>query len=97
MIIVCMCRIDKELKDIESKQHIHSRWSPSDRAYVEVKSMFTKERIYQVAEAMWAASSRRLFLLQLKAKYAGNYHVPCCCTCTVECVVSAYSIIYSVR
>ena len=68
------CRLDKQLKEMEQKHHIGSRWNPLDRIYLEMKSTFTKDRKRQVAEALWAASSRRQFLLQMKAKYAGNIH-----------------------
>ena len=46
-----------------------------DQEYIELKSIFTKEELHQLAEAMWSASNRRLFLLQLKAKYAGNLNL----------------------
>ena len=68
------CRLDKQLKEMEQKHHIGSRWNPSGRIYLEMKSTFTKDRKRQVAEALWATSSRRQFLLQMKAKYAGNIH-----------------------
>ena len=74
-VIWYVCRLDKKLKEIEIKYHIRSRWASSDPVYIEVKSKFTKEHIRQLAEAMWSASSRRLFLLQLKAKYAGKHPV----------------------
>ena len=68
------CRLDKQLKEMEQKHHIGSSWNPSDRIYLEMKSTFTKDRKRQVAEALWVASSGRQFLLQIKAKYAGNFH-----------------------
>ena len=51
------------------------RWNPSDQEYIELKSIFTKEELHQLAEVMWSASNRLLFLLQLKAKYAGNLNL----------------------
>ena len=68
------CRLDKQLKEMEQKHHIGSRWNPSDRIYLDMKSTFTKDRKRQFAEALWAESSRRQFLLRMKAKYAGNIH-----------------------
>ena len=48
------CRLDKQLKEMEQKHHIGSRWNPSDRIYLEMKSTFTKDQKRQVAEALWA-------------------------------------------
>ena len=68
-------RIDEQLRDMEKSHHILSRWNPSDQEYIELKSIFTKEELHQLAEVMWSASNRRLFLLQLKAKYAGSLNL----------------------
>ena len=68
-------RIDELLRDMEKSHHILSRWNHSDQEYIELKSIFTKEELHQLAEVMWSASNCRLFLLQLKAKYAGNLNL----------------------
>jgi len=70
-----MCRLDKELTIIESKNKIVPRWGPSDREFLNLQKHFTSERMQQVLQALWSASSRRQFLLQLKAKYAGLYSI----------------------
>ncbi len=71
-VCVCVCRLDKKLKEMESKNNIQSRWAATNPVYMDMKAWYTKEHIRQLAEAMWSASSRRLFLIQLKAKYAGK-------------------------
>jgi len=45
---------------------------PSDMEYLEAQRALSWEKSNQVAEALWATSSRRQFLLTLKAKYAGK-------------------------
>jgi len=40
--------------------------------YLEAQRALSWEKSNQVAEALWATSSRRQFLLTLKAKYAGK-------------------------
>ncbi len=67
----CICRLDKELRELELINGIKHRWTLSDSAYVEAQKVFSKERSEQVAKSLWSASSRRMFLLKLKAKYAG--------------------------
>jgi len=45
---------------------------PSDMEYLEAQRALSWEKSNQVAEALWTTSSRRQFLLKLKAKYAGK-------------------------
>ena len=45
-------RIDEQLRDMEKPHHILSRWNPSDQEYIELKSIFTKEELHQLAEVM---------------------------------------------
>jgi len=40
--------------------------------YLEAQRALSREKSNQVAEALWTTSSRRQFLLKLKAKYAGK-------------------------
>ena len=56
---------------MEKQYHVLHRWTPNDPQYIQVKEFFSFEKQSQLAEAMWASSSRRQFLLKLKAKYAG--------------------------
>lgn len=65
-------RLDKHLKELEQKHHLDHRWDSTDKEYVEAQGAFSREKGDQVATAIWAASSRRQFLLKLKAKYAGK-------------------------
>jgi len=67
-----MVRLDKQLSDLERKHHLSFRWNPSDMEYLEAQRALSREKSNQVAEALWTTSSRRQFLLKLKAKYAGK-------------------------
>ena len=40
-----------------------------DRDFKQLSVLFSRERKYEITEALWAASK---FLLKLKAKYAGQ-------------------------
>ena len=67
-----MVRLDKQLSDLERQHHLSCRWNPSDMEYLEAQRALSREKSNQVAEALWTTSSRRQFLLKLKAKYAGK-------------------------
>ena len=67
-----MVRLDKQLSDLERQHHLSCRWNPSDMEYLEAQRALSREKSNQVAEALWTTSSRRQFLLTLKAKYAGK-------------------------
>ncbi len=60
-----------DLKGMESSNHI-VRWTQSSKDYKEAQIAFSKQKEEEVAEVIWATSSRRQFLLKLKAKYAGK-------------------------
>ena len=71
-------RVDRQLSGIETKYHLPCRWDESHTEYARMKTLLSREKRDHVAEAMWAASSRRQFLLKLKSKYAGvNPDVEC--------------------
>ena len=57
---------------MEKQYCIPHRWAPTDHEYTQVQQVFSREKQSQLAEAMWASSARRQFLLKLKAKYAGT-------------------------
>lgn len=74
----CYChvfifRLDRDLKSEEEAHHIKCRWPQSSSQYKEVHSSLSKRREKELGEIMWSTSSRRQFLLKLKAKYAGKY------------------------
>ena len=76
-------RLDNLLKEAEKRHHITCRWSESDPVYIQVHQMFSEERKVQIGKALWAASATRQFLLDLKAKYAGEcVYALSCATCT---------------
>ena len=66
-----MYRLDKQLFDLEQRHCLPCRWDQSHPDYQQLSATFSREKRSHVVEAMWAASSRRQFLLKLKAKYAG--------------------------
>ena len=63
-------KLENNLKDIERKNKIRNRWSPSDREFVYYKSLLEKNQRWHLLSSLWT-TSRRNFLLKLKAKYAG--------------------------
>lgn len=65
-------RLDKQLKEMEASHHIHCRWSQSCLEFKEAERAYSKLKEQQLVELMWATSSRRQFLLKLKARYAGR-------------------------
>ncbi len=74
--VVCVIdctRLHEALQVKEQAHGITSRWSPSCSEYKEVQSFFSKQKERELAELIWAASSRRQFLLRLKSKYAGKH------------------------
>lgn len=66
-------RLDKQLKEFEVKYHLLCWWDTASRDYTEAQMALSLERRDDVGEAMWAASSRRQYLLKTKAKYAGMF------------------------
>lgn len=64
-------KLENNLKDIERKNKLRNRWSPSDREFVYYKSLLEKNQRWHLLSSLWTTSNRRKFLLKLKAKYAG--------------------------
>ena len=65
-------RLNKRLTELESKYRIATRWNRSDAHYGEVKIAYLKEMQQRLKASLWAAVSRRHYLLKMKAKYAGK-------------------------
>ena len=62
---------EKKLEEIEEKHSITSRWTPSDKEYQKLEHSLVTDKKEQLLMAIWKAVKRRVFLLKLKAKYAG--------------------------
>lgn len=65
------------LTEVEMKHHVTQRWEKADSEYIKMQEYFSAEKLKYIAEALWAASSRRQFLLNMKAKYAGMFMSSC--------------------
>ena len=65
--------LDKRLKEVEVKQAILVRWTPSSTEYRELERQVLDNKREYLLLGIWEAAKRRMFLLKLKAKYAGNY------------------------
>ena len=66
-----ICRLDRELKELERKNSVPCRWNPSDKDYQELEHAYCLEKRNFFDRRLWAFSVRRKFLIQLKSKYAG--------------------------
>ena len=70
------CRLEKVLSNLEKKHNVSTRWLPTDRQYIETTALLSEEKQKQLADCLISTSSKRQFLLKLKAKYAGNHIQP---------------------
>ena len=80
VFLPCYChvfifRLDRDLKSEEEAHHIKCRWPQSSSQYKEVHSSLSKRREKELGEIMWSTSSRRQFLLKLKAKHNIHTHI----------------------
>ena len=66
--------MDSQLADIERKNSVVSRWKKTDREYIEAKVSFYTEKKNQLHTCLWASVVKRHYLLQMKAKYAGELY-----------------------
>ncbi len=48
------------------------RWNVTDPQYNEVRCTYLKEKQQQLRSSMWAAITKRHYLLKMKARYAGK-------------------------
>ena len=67
-----MHRIEKDLKELEVKHGISVCWEENDQEYTTAKLDQLKKKKEQLCASMWATMSKRQYLLQMKAKYAGK-------------------------
>lgn len=65
-------RLEAELNKIEKKHHISQRWLPTDSNFIEYKCLLASNQSEQILQQICVAGQRRLFLLNLKRKYAGK-------------------------
>ena len=63
-------RLENQLEEIERKNLLSSRWLPNDTE-IEYAVLLTKQE--QLLLQIWKTTQRRLFVLQLKSKYAGVF------------------------
>ena len=66
-------RLNKKLEDFEAKYSLPNRWLPSDAQYKECEYALLLSKKEQLLLHVWKAGQRRMFLLNLKRKYAGLY------------------------
>ena len=64
-------KLNQELKELEKKYNVLSRWNPADKEYQELEHAFSLEKLQFFDRCLWASSVRRKFLLRLKSKYVG--------------------------
>ena len=76
-------RLNTRLCEMEKQCCIPHRWAPTDHECTQVHQVFSREKQSQLAEAMWASSARRQFLLELKANFAG----------TLVCIIIYYGLL----
>jgi hypothetical protein len=68
-------RLNVQLEELERKYLISHRWASNDSDYVQMLGIFSTEKQTYVAEALWATSARRQFLVKLKVKYAEGHKI----------------------
>ena len=67
-------RLEGQLSEWERKYSLQ-RWLPSDTVYKELEYSLVLDKKEQLLLELWKISQRRLFLLKLKKKYAGDHVV----------------------
>ena len=65
-------RLNQNLVDMESSHHIPQRWLPTDRVYKDSEFSIMNNKKEQILLQIWNTGQHRMFLLQLKRKYAGK-------------------------
>ena len=74
LLLCCITdRFEDKLVAIESKHSVFKRWKQSDALYKEHYYAISFSKKEQLLSEIWKAGQRRLFLLNLKRKYAGSY------------------------
>lgn len=66
-------RLDKKLEEFEVKYSLPKRWLPSDSQYRECAYAVLLSKKEQLLLHIWNTAQRRMFLLDVKRKYAGFY------------------------
>ena len=72
LLILQYKRYEKELREIEAKYAIRARWQVGSPEFKEVEVQFTQIKEFQLKQVLRVSVIKRQFLLQLKAKYAGE-------------------------
>lgn len=67
--------LDKTLEELEKKHQVACRWLPTDREYQELVCNLMFDKRKQLLLAIRMTGQKRLFLLQLKKKYADGQKI----------------------
>ncbi len=70
-----MCSLDTHLTEMDRRHGVLARWKPGDKQYEEMRSCLLKENIMRVRATLWSCIVKRHYLLRMKAKYAGIWHI----------------------
>ena len=70
-IVLCNFRLETKLHEMEKKYSLLHRWLPSDEEFKECEGFVHSSKNEQLLLQVWKAGQRRMFLLNLKKKYAG--------------------------
>jgi len=65
------CSLDSILGELE-KNAVAYRWKPGDVEYEAMRTYCLNKKMEQIRTAMWSSVVKRQYLLQMKAKYAGQ-------------------------
>ena len=68
-------RLGNQLEEMERKHSLHCRWLPTDKEYKENEYALLLTKREQLLIQVWKTGQRRLFLIQLKRKYAGMFRI----------------------
>ncbi len=72
MFTIFLSRLNRSLLELEKEHSVPQRWLPTDKQYKECEYFIMLNRREQLLVDIWNAGQRRMFLLQLKKKYAGK-------------------------
>ena len=69
----CIIRLENRLEEMERSHSIPSRWLPTDEEYKKSEYAVLLTKKEQILMQIWKSEQSRLFLLQLKRRYAGMW------------------------
>ena len=68
-----LIRLENRLEEMERSNPIPSRWLPTDEEYKKSEYAVLLTKKEQILMQIWKSGQSRLFLLQLKRRYAGMW------------------------